>query len=189
MAGPVDFVTIENAIWNWVWSSSGLAAAQVMWASQNQPGLNAPYITLRIGTIATIGLSDSVELRLNPTPSPGAEILFIGRGQRRCTLTITCYGTTPIGATGAAAILDQVLGALSLDPIASPLSAAGIGIASYHDIVSIDGVVNSTLLEPRASIDVIFFIGSEITVTGTNIISVDITDQIPATPEKTTVHS
>lgn len=185
MAGT-DWTTIENALYTWVFNASSI---YVTWGAQNQPGNDGPYITMRVGTIATVGLSDSVELRANPSPSPGAEIQFVGRGQRRCILTLSCFAMTPIGANGAAAILDGVLGALSLDPVYTLLSAAGIGISSYKDITSIDGVVGSTLLEPRATVDVVFYVGSELVANGTNIISVQITDQIPTPNDTFTVHS
>lgn len=181
-----DWTTIENAIYTWVSNASGLFTT---WSAQNQPGHDAPYITLRVGTIRTVGLSDSIELRANPSPSPGNEIQFVGRGQRRCILTIECFATSPIGATGAAATLSDVLGALSLDPVYELLSTAGIGIANYDDITSIDGVVGSTLLEPRATVEVIFYVGSELVANGTNIISVQVTDQIPTPNDIFTVNS
>lgn len=180
----VNWAAVEDALWTWVQGTSGLAADHVVWAGQNQPSLSDPYIVMHIDVVRTIGLSDSIELRTNPTPTPGQDIQQVARGQRRCVLTLTCFTASPIGASNGKAILGDVLDSLALDPVYTPISAAGIGIAHYDDINAIEGVINSTILEPRASTSVVFFVGSEIVVGIASIGTVNATDQIP-TPAET----
>lgn len=113
----------------------------------------------------------------------GAEVLFKVRGMRRVTLSLACFGTSPIGASGPAAILNDVLSAIGLPSRGDALAAAGVGISNLSDVVAIDGVVGSTLLEPRATAEVLFFATSELVETGTYIEHVSAEDDVPSTPE------
>lgn len=179
--------TLENAIQAWVQSKSGLAAGRVIWAAQaKQPRPASPYITLRMRSIRAVGV-DWTRVEDNPAPTAGAEILIKLRGMRRVILTITCYGDTPIGATGPAAIVSDVLAAVGLPTQSEALSAAGVGLSNLGDVQSIDGVVGSTLLEPRASADVTFYATSELVETATYIEHVVVTRELPDPDESFTV--
>lgn len=178
--------TLEDAIWTWVQTSSGLPADRVVWSSQNSPVPANPYITLRMRSIRAVG-SDWLHVEDNPSPSSGAEILLKLRGMRRVTLAITCYGVTPIGAGGPAAIVSDVLASVGLPSIGDTLAASGVGLSNLGDVQAIDGVVGSTLLEPRATADVIFFATSELVETATYIEHVVATRELPDPDETFTV--
>lgn len=61
-----------------------------------------------------------------------------------------------------------------LPSIADPLDTAEIGIGSFDDVQSIDGIVNSTILEPRALLSIQLFLAQEKTETGTYIETVEL---------------
>ncbi len=179
--------TIENAIWTWVQTNSGLAANRVIWAGQNQPDPGGlPYITLRLRVIRVVG-SDWTAVEPNPTPYAGAEILTKVRGHRRCSLDIQCFADGPIGSAGPAAILNDVLTSVALPSQGDALSAAGIGMANFGNVQTIDGVVGSTRFEPRAIVQVSFYAVSELVETGTYIEHVEITRESPTPVETWTV--
>lgn len=172
--------TLEDAIYTWVATASGLT---VDWAAQNQPAPAGPYITMRMRSIRPVG-SDWVTVEDNPSPSSGAEVLYKVRGMRRVTLSLQCFAGTPIGASGAASILTDVLTAVSLPSRSAALAAAGVGISNLSDVQAIDGVVGSTLLEPRATAEVVFYATAELVETGTYIEHVVITNE-GTTPDET----
>lgn len=113
----------------------------------------------------------------------GAEVNYRARGMRRVTLTITCYGDSPIGAAGPSSVVGDVLSAVALPSRSDALAAAGVGISDLGEVVAIDGVVDSTLLEPRAFSEVVFFATSELVETGTYIEHVQVTNQVPTPNE------
>lgn len=179
----VDWTAIEDAIWTWVWQASGLPGTQVIWSGQAMPQPGSTFIDLAIEGATRIGLGDSVVWRVNPGGAAGAEGLLIGRGQQRCSLVIRCFAGAATGATKPLAILNEVMSALGADEIAVPLARL-VGIGTCSDVTMISGVVNSTLLEPRAQVTVKFFVGSETNRTITTIETVNITDEIP-NPDET----
>lgn len=167
---------IESAIVAWVRTGSGLAIGKVIWAAQNSPAPESPYIALRMRAIRPLG-SDWLDVEDNPTPTPGAEVLLKLRGMRRVTLGITCYGATGTGGTGPLAIVTDVLAALGLPSVSAALVAASVGVSSIADVLAVDGVVNSTLLEPRATVDVQFYATSELVEACTYIEHVEIENE------------
>lgn len=169
----ISWTPIEKAIHAWVTASSGLAAARVVWGAQNGPAISSPYIVLRRRSIRAVG-NDWVDVEDNPTPSAGAEILQLARGQRRAVLAITCYGSVATGSSCPEAIIGDVVAALALPSVSAALSAAGVGISNLADVLVLDGVVNSTLLEPRASVDVFFYVASQVSETATYIEHVEV---------------
>lgn len=177
----IAWSTIENALWTWVQTTSSLDTNHVVWADQNQPAPSGPYITMRLSNIGMIGLGDSVKYAADP--APGGDMLATASGQRKCTLALECFAGDAVGARGAGAILEDVLTALNFDEVYTPISEAGISVVNFGNVQQIDGVVNSTLLEPRATVDVKLFLTSSMTIAGTRITTVNITDQIPSPSE------
>lgn len=175
---------LEDAIYTWVRVGSGLAAANVNWAAQNQASPVGTHITLRMRSIRPLG-NDWVDVEDNPSPSAGAEVLFKVRGMRRVTLTIACYGEDPIGADGPLAIVNDVLTALALPSRSDALASAGVGISQIADVQALDGVEGSTTFEPRAQVDVVFFAAAELVETGTYIEHVGGVENSVLTPSET----
>lgn len=179
--------TIEDALHAWVAAGSGLGTSKVIWYGQNGKALTGSYVVLRVLAIRPVG-NDWVDTVDNPSPSAGAEVLNKVRGMRRVRLQLTCFAGTPIGASGAASILNDVLTSIALPSRSDALAAAGVGISNLGDVTAIDGVINSNLLEPRALAEVVFFAAAELVETGTYIQHVQVTDQVPEPDEVFTVN-
>lgn len=128
---------------------------------------------MRISAIRPIG-NDWVDNENNPTPTAGAEVLMKVRGVRRCTFSLQCFAAMGTGATGPTAILNDVITACSLPSISDALDAAFVGVSDYGDIKSMDGVVNSTRFEPRATVEIVFYAKAELVETATYIEHVQI---------------
>lgn len=178
--------TLEDAIYTWVRVGSGLAAENVNWAAQNQRSPVGAHITLRMRAIRPVG-NDWVDVEDNPTPSAGAEVLYKVRGMRRVTLTIACFGESPIGAAGPLAIVNDVLTALALPSRSAALAGAGVGISSIAEVLALDGVEGSTTFEPRAQVDVFFYATAELVETGTYIEHVEVENQVANPDEDFTI--
>ena len=121
------------------------------------------------------------------TVRAGQEVTQYTRGPRQATLQLQCFagaptGGLPTGTTSPVAILHDALSAHALESVNSILVNAGVGVAGWEPIQSIDGVVNTTRFEPRAITTVHLHLASELVETSTYIQTVNATDQIPTTP-------
>lgn len=180
----LQWTTIENQLWTWIQTRSGLAPERVIWAAQNSPRPAAgPYITLAIRLVKAVG-TGWVKKIVNPTPTAGAEIIHVARNMQRCTLEVTYWGGEPLGPTSGAAILNTIIESLALPSVYESLTA--LGVAQSTPVQIITGVVGSTLVEPRARLDLVFFAPSELTETGTYVENVEVTRLSPP-PVKTWV--
>jgi hypothetical protein len=169
----IDWVTVENQLWTWVQTKSGLAAERVFWTSQNSPRPAAgPYITLNVRTVVAVG-TGWVKKYDNPAPTPENEIIHHARNMQRCTLEVTYWGGDATGVTTGVSVLNTIVESLALPSVSEALT--GLGVAQLGPIQHFTGVVGSTLVEPRARMDVIFFTPSELTETGTYVESVEVT--------------
>lgn len=112
-------------------------------------------------------------------------LLALSRGMRRVTLTIQAFASAATGATGAAQLLDQFVSSLPRQRAA--LVAAGVGVLSCGPVRSTEGVVSSTILEPRAILDVVLSLASEVQDPEQSIEHVGINGTADATPVPTTV--
>jgi hypothetical protein len=135
------------------------------------------------GTITIVATTTAVHA--------GSEIIQKARGPRQAILQLTCFAGVPGGAaTGASsptAVLHDAVSAYALDGIADAIAAAKIGVGRVETIRSIDGVVDSTIFEPRAIVLVHLHLASELSETSTYIQIVNMTDQIPSPPQSLTV--
>lgn len=175
---------IEDAIHAWVVNGSGLAADRVVWAGQNQPERAVPFITIRVSSIRRRG-NDWTNVEDAASPAPGAELQKVIRGPRIIGLTIQCFAASPIGAAGALAILENVAIAVQRPVVSEVLDAARVGIGNISDVEALDGVIGSTLFEPRAIMTVSLHTVSELDAgTLTYIETVDVENQT-TTPSET----
>lgn len=149
----VNWTTVKNAIFTWVQESSGLAADRIVWGGQNAirpPGVADAWISLWIqGDEGTD--QGSVRYIDNPTPTPGHELIKLVESQAIVTLQITCFG--PQDATDyteAYVYMSNIRAELQLSEIADPLYEAGVGQIDMSPTVTVPGILNSTLIEPRA---------------------------------------
>jgi hypothetical protein len=165
----MNWTTIENAIHAWVVTGSGLAATQVIWEGQDGPMPEGAFITLRFAGLERTG-SDWLDVDNNPTPTPGAEIIFRARGGRRANLTVTAYPGNATGALASIGRLESVIASRRLPSVADPLSSGGLGVLGFGAIRSLDGFVSGGIdFEPRASVEINLYLTSQISETATFI--------------------
>jgi hypothetical protein len=108
------------------------------------------------------------------TVRAGQEVKQYTRGPRTCKLTLQCFagaptGGSPTGPSSPLAVLHDAVSAHALELVNNALVAAGVGVAGWDPIQSVDGVVNTTRFEPRAITTVHLHLASEIVQTSTYI--------------------
>ncbi len=163
-------VAVENAIAVWVLAGSGLPPDRVIWSRQNRARLPStkPYFELRITRTEKPGV-DWRTHKDATVPTPGREIEYVIRGARVATLSMTCYASDGIGDASPDEIVDNVQMSV-LDPdVAAGLQLAGVGVGRFDPIQFIEGVVNSTIIEPRATLTVSLHLAREKSAFGTYI--------------------
>lgn len=173
----IAWSTVQAALASWVRTGSGLAESACLWAEQEAPRPSGTWISISTPTVRRVG-QDWLDVLNNPTPSAGAEILHRARGVREVSITLTCYSTTAIGASGAAQILDAVIAKAKLPTQRDALGAAGVSIARVGQVTPIPGLRNSSLLEPRATVEVVGYLVSEVEETGTYIETAELVNLI-----------
>lgn len=173
----IAWTTVEDAIQDWVVTASGLAGNKVIWVTQNGPRPDVPYISID-ADIQRVG-QDWADTADAAVPAPGAEIDQLARGTRRMMINIQCFGGTATGNTSSRAILENVVSKFQLPSVRGALVANGVGVASFSNVSNISGVLNSTRFEPRATVEAVAFLASEVSETGTYFSKVDVTNEIP----------
>lgn len=109
----------------------------------------------------------------------GAELTNYARGNRRVTLTATCFPPRQCAdATEAHAILLDCCAVTGLPSRSDALEAAGIGLSDFGPVTALDGLLDSTRFEPRATMPVVFFTTSETSETGGIIETVNVTGDL-----------
>lgn len=176
---PDDTDAIENAITAWIVAASGLAADHVWYEEEAQPRDSSPYITVTVMTDRNPGGGNWVETRDAPVPADGAEIEHVANGTVEWVLSIQAHrGASGIGSSSPRALLAKVRDKVDLPDIADALSAAGIGIGRFSPIRRIGRARTAAEFEPRASMDAVIFLASEVAQTGTYIERVNITGTV-----------
>lgn len=172
------WATIENAVSAWVRAGSGLDSSHVIWERQNGRRPTSAFISLALLSVRPIG-QDWLRSEDAEDPEDGADILYTAEGHREVTLQMQCFAGAATGATSPEAILEGVATAARLPTRRAALSAAGFGLAvPVGPIQSIPGVIGSSLLEPRAVLEVRGFVASDATELGTYIESAEVTDEV-----------
>jgi hypothetical protein len=132
---------LKTAIYDWV---STETAITTIWANQNAPQPDTPYITLNIiaGPVK-LGLDDDMVW-----DSVGAQ--FILAGQRRFTTSIQAYGN------GSLSAMSNLLGSIDKPSVHDGLSTAKLAIANTPAIIDLTAML-STAFEDRRGMDVEFY--------------------------------
>ena len=141
--------------------------------------------------ITTVG-TGVTSISGTPTTSiAGQELSQRARGPRTGILTLQCFAGAPTGGaatgiTSPTAILHDAVTSYVMESINAALVTAGIGVAGFDQIQSLDGVVNTTRFEPRATVTVRLHLASELVETSTYIQKVTATNNIVTPPVTTT---
>jgi hypothetical protein len=173
----IAWTTAEAAIKAWAAAGSGLASDHVIWSRQGGPRPSGAFISMSILSVRPVG-RDWVHTRDATVPAEGAEIVHVAQGVREAALRLQCFAGTATGATTPQALLEAVVAAAKLPTRRAALIAAGVGILSMGTVLPIDGVIGSSVFEPRAVLEVRLLVSSEVTETGTFVESVEVTNDV-----------
>jgi len=168
----ISWVAVEDALHAWVVAGSGLPASKVVWSQQSVARASVPFVSLRIANLSRQG-HDWLEVVDAPSPEAGAEIVHRSRGPRQLTLSLQAFAGAATGSLAAIAILEGIIAAANLPSRRDALNDAGVGVASFTPVLSLDGIVSTVLFEPRATIDVLCHVTSEVAEFGTYISTVE----------------
>lgn len=169
----VPSATIEDALVTAVVAATGLAADRVRWAEQGLPRpASGAWISLRLLSLEETG-PDWVDVEEAEAPVDGAEIEHTSRGWRVGTLSVQCFAGDATGASTSVAILERLRAKLPLPTVADALAAANVAVVGRGPVRNAAALINSTVFEPRAVIELRFTAASEVTETGTYIETVE----------------
>lgn len=108
----------------------------------------------------------------------GSEITYTSRGQRECIVTLQAYGGT--FAQPMTLLHDAIAGA-NLQTRRDAFKTAGIGMAGFGPVQSLDGVLGESIYEPRAIVECRFFLANEVSENTTFIQFVELEDEVENT--------
>jgi hypothetical protein len=158
----VDLSTIKTGLWTWAKTEAGIPEAQVVWAEQNSPQPNTPYVTLRIASLVKVG-DDYI-------PMPNASGAVKITGNRDFTLGIQGFGPGSLG------ILETLRGSLAKQSVKETFYAAKIALVNTEDVLNITELVE-TRFQERGSLDVFLRTYSEVTDNLGAIEKVEVTEE------------
>lgn len=181
---------IENAIYAWVQPASGLDDQHVQWSLLGEDQPEPPYIEL---SHSSLGGSNYGWRRIDRNPAvpvlpapgvagPGNELRVRTQAQCKGTLRIQGFGAAKSGSA-IYGVVNDVVAALNADTLYT-LGVAGVAISKVGTI-QFGGSKRSTLLLPRAFVDVTILVMSEVVTYGTYIETVDVAVEV-TTAESTT---
>ncbi len=171
------------------WTTTGtlpapLAPATDYWVikvSANAIKLAASFADAMAASPVAINLTDTgtgthTLSDTSVTRRAGAEILHTGRGTRRATLSIQAFAADAVGATSPRAYLEALRASAVLPSQKARLEDASIGLAPLGPVTAIDGIIGSSLFDPRATLEATLFLVSEVSESGTYIETVQVTN-------------
>lgn len=173
----ISWKTVEDALHNWVVVGSGLDTQHVIWSRQSAPRPTPPYIAMSIANISQVG-QDWIKVEDNVGGEAGEEVIHKARGQRKISLSLQCFGGESSGDASSYSVLELVRSKSRLPTIRDSLRNAGVGILSIGQITSLDGIVGVVKFEPRATLESLLILSSEVTELGTYIETVKVTNEI-----------
>ena len=179
----IEWVTVEDAIHDWIETATGISGADVFQAGDGGHRPSGRFVEYEL-EVERVG-RDWLDHEDADTPEAGAELDFKARGIRRMNVRLRCFGGTASGAGSARASLEKVVAKFPLPTYRAIVANAGIGVASFSRVQNISGVLNSSIIEPRAMLDITCYLASEVSEPGTYIENVSIDACIEGQPDDT----
>lgn len=168
----IAWADIKTALYVWVSEQTSITT---IWANQNKPQPDAPYVTLNIISGPTkLGMDD--DMVWDSTASE-----FILAGQRQFTLSIQAYGNDSISA------MSDLLSSIDIPSIHTDLSNAKLAIANTPSILDLTAMLETTF-EDRRGMDVQFYTVDNTSITLSSIERVEIEGTL-TTPAGSTIIS
>lgn len=184
----VNWTSIKDAIYSWIATSTSLPSERILFGGQNAvrpKGVTQAWISIWVMGDEDVGNPTVVYID-NPTPTAGAEIIKEARNQRLVTMQVTCYGPKDAtDTTEAYAYLSNLIAELDLTEVTDPMWDAGIGIQQTSAVITTGGTINTTRIEPRAVVSIMFLTPTVVSRTMTYIQHVNATvERTDVTPVK-----
>lgn len=170
----IAWTSVEDAIFAWVQTSSGLNSEKVVWVHYENPTPSLPFIRLEWGTVLRVG-SDWKRYSDAASPLAGKEVRVQVGGSRQVELIIQCFGVLGSGNTSHP-ILCTVMD--SLDAYSYQLDLAGVGIGSVGSVVPVSGT-RAGNLEPRSRATVNLLVSAEVETFGSYIETIELSGGDP----------
>ncbi len=156
---PIDWVTTDGTLQNWIVDKLDFDVTRVIWADQNLAQPPYPYISMRRGPIVEGGGFDETRTSTDLTQSSGEEIEILTTSPREFTLNLQAHVDEANGANDANCNAVKFLTKLqsSLDQISvhSALEQAGLAVIERLGVNDISLVLNGQFIN-RASFDIRF---------------------------------
>ncbi len=151
----IDFEAIEDALFSWVKTATGLADDFIIFDSQDGVSpIPNPYVTIRIGDLVNIGV-DASEHDYDSSAPAGEEIIFNSNGMRDLTVTLMAFTPATVGNATARNLAAKCQAFLALDSVLLPLNIAGLGVLDAGNVRWVPKL-DDTDFEGRAILDVRF---------------------------------
>src|SRR5262245_45258925 len=171
----LDWGKVENALQAWVKRASGLPDAFVIWANQDGPRPEDPFLALKLTGMRSLGAVDGTSVSFDPAAEHGKEIEIATRGERECALSIQCFNAEVLGNDSARAILSKVQAALALDSYRDFLSAGGVTVFDKGNIREVPAILSNGW-EARGILEVRFYVVESVSDFTTYIETVEAKD-------------
>ena len=160
---PIDWTTIEDAIYDWFSEQSGVP---VVWGNQDSPQPQ-PYPFGALTIIAgpnQVSVAGNDELRTSTDlgQPDGEEVRLEFGGQRDMTVSCQIFTKPPEShnpAVHARAILSRVQSSLAAPSVLSTLLASGLAVIRQGDVDDLSELIEDTWIG-RANLDVQFGLAS-----------------------------
>lgn len=117
------------------------------------------------------------------TVAAGAEMTAKSLGMRRVRVTFQAFATDAFGNNAAGPLLDSVVTALPRR--ASTLRAAGVCVLDCGSVTTSGGVIDSSVFEPRAVLEIVLSLASEVDEPTTRIERALVTPTIDGVVKRT----
>ena len=156
---PIDWTTIEDAIYDWFFEQSGVP---IVWGNQDSPQPQAyPFGTLTIiagpNQVPQAG-NDELQQTTDLGQPLGEEVLQEFGGHRDMTVSCQIFSRPPDSfapTTHARAIMGRVQSSLAAPSVLATLLAAGLAVIRQGNVDDLSSVIEDTWIG-RANLDVQF---------------------------------
>lgn len=156
MSAPIQWASIENAIYDWFTQQTLISA---IWANQDAPQPKYPFATLSFISGPTMeGALDEVLYRTDLAQQPGQEVELRVQGWRQFTLSCHVYQGPPNThdpAQHARAILQRAQSSLGLPSVRDAFNAVNLAVVRQSDVEGLHDLSEDTWIS-HAVMDIIF---------------------------------
>lgn len=166
---PIDWETIEDAIYDWLTGAvEGFSAIvpEAIWENQNIPQPAYPYASLLVTSHTKEGGRDEIRASYDAARPLGQEIELLATGPVQFTLALSFHVDAAQGgnesASRARSLAAKAQASLGLPAVIDHLGAAGLSIVAEEGVVDTSVVINGEWLS-RATIDVRLRTASQMT--------------------------